>query len=144
MVAIIALIIALSGTSLAAVGGGAPAGGSAPPPCPSRTTRVAGLYFDSAPWGPVAEVKAAADACARTGGYLPTPVQLSAADPELDLGDGRGADNQYTDSYFGGKGEQMMTTVLSEAGASAVRDEDLSTGEVAASFEYTCVHRPGA
>ena len=103
VVALIALIVALSGTSLAAVGGGSPAQDSAPQgtpaSCPPRTTRFGGLCFDSAPSGPVAGVKAAADACAVAGGYLPTVAELSAARGALRLGDGRGAHSQFTDSY---------------------------------------------
>lgn len=144
VVAIVALIVALSGTSLAAVSGGSSAPRVAPASCPPQTTPVGGLCFDSAPSGPVAGVKAAADGCAVAGGYLPTVAELAAARGELRLGDGRGAHSQFTDSYFSADGASTaMTTVLSEGGSRPVADEDLESGEILAFYQYTCVYRPG-
>jgi hypothetical protein len=142
----IALLVALSGTSLAA-GGGSIAGGGSPPAaagpasCPPRATRVAGLCFDSAPRGPVAGVRAAADACAVAGGYLPTAAELRAASAGLQLGDGRAAHSQFTDSYHpGARGRLATTTVVDEAGSRRVVDENRVTGRVKAHFEYTCFY----
>ena len=36
-----------------------------------------------------------------------------------------------------------MTTVISESGSRPVADEDLNTGKILASYQYTCVYRPG-
>lgn len=145
VLAIIALLVALSGTSLAA-GGGSVSGGSPPAPpetasCPPRSTRAGGLCFDDAPRGPVAGVRAAADACGVAGGYLPTAAQLRAASAGLKLGDGRAAHSQFTDSYFpGAQGRWAMTTVVDDTGSRQVVDEDLATGRVEAHFEYTCFY----
>lgn len=119
VVAIVALLVALSGTSLAA--GGGSLSGDAPQlvkaprrsPCPPQATRVGRLCFDSVPSGPVAGVKVAADRCAVAGGYLPTAAQLRSASGELRLGDGDAGNGQFTDSYFVGEhGRLAMTTVV--------------------------------
>ena len=67
VVALIALALALSGTSIASVDGEPGASDRA---CPPRTLAAAGLCFDRVPSGPVRGVKAAADRCAASGGYL--------------------------------------------------------------------------
>ena len=133
IVACVALLIALSGTSLAAGGGSeagdAPALRAASAACSPGASRVGRFCFDSSPSGPIAGVKAAADACGVAGGYLPTPAELEAARGELRLGDGRGTHSQFTDSYFpGGRGRAALTTVVDDAGSRSVVDEDLRSG----------------
>src|SRR4051794_25717495 len=68
--------------------------------CPGGTTLIRGLCFDSTANGEVANVFAAADACAAKGGYLPTPLQLYSVRGLINLGTGIGNDHQLTDSYF--------------------------------------------
>jgi hypothetical protein len=68
--------------------------------CPAGSTLIRGLCFDTAPGPVVANVKAAADACAAKGGYLPTPLELYSVRGVLNLGTGIGTEHQLTDSYF--------------------------------------------
>ncbi len=80
--------------------------------CPSGTTLIRGICFDSAPQGPVNGVKAAADACASKGGYLPTPLELYSVRNVINLGTGVGNDYQFTDAYYGNTHGSEYTTVV--------------------------------
>lgn len=145
VVALIALVVALSGTSFAAIGGDLSPGssGRSPLTCPARASKIAGLCFDARPSGPVAGVKLAADRCAAVGGFLPTAGQLKLARTVLQLGDGRHGHAEFTDSYYVQEANSM-TTVLSATGERAVRDEDLRSGQVLAHYQYICVYYPSA
>ena len=68
--------------------------------CPSGTTLIRGICFDSHANPVVDSVQEAADACAAKGGYLPTPMELYATRGVLNLGTGIGTDKQFTDSYY--------------------------------------------
>ena len=68
--------------------------------CPAGTTLIRGLCFDTTPGPVVSDVKAAADACATKGGFLPTPLELYSVRGVLNLGTGVGTEHQLTDSYF--------------------------------------------
>jgi hypothetical protein len=93
-----------SGDNANTVGGHAAA-------CPSGTTLIRGVCFDSAPSGPVNGVKAASDACAAKGGYLPTPLELYSVRGVINLGTGVGTDYQFTDSFYGNTSGSSYTTV---------------------------------
>jgi hypothetical protein len=139
VIALIALALALSGTSIASVDGGS---GHPERACPPPTVAAAGLCFDRSPAGPVRGVKAAADACAAAGGYLPDPGQLARARRPLGLArDRRGL---FTDSYrILEGGRAALTTVLDASGRRSVIDEDLETGEPLAFYRYACVYARG-
>ena len=44
--------------------------------CPSATTLIRGVCFDSPPTRPCQQPPEAADACAAKGGWLPSPMEL--------------------------------------------------------------------
>lgn len=91
--------------------------------CPSGTTLIRGICFDSAANGPVSGVTKAAEACAAKGGWLPTPMELYATKGILNLGTGVGDDHQYTDSYYSdAAGGNYRTIVINGTGALAMSE----------------------
>jgi hypothetical protein len=68
--------------------------------CPSGTTLIRGICFDSTSNSPTSSVLKARDACAAKGGYLPSPLKLRSTKDVLNLGTGIGNDVQYTDTYY--------------------------------------------
>ncbi|MGA8745186.1 MAG: hypothetical protein WB507_04915 [Solirubrobacterales bacterium] len=103
--------------------------------CPSNTTLIRGLCFDSTPNSEVPDVEIAAESCANKGGWLPTPLELYAVKNILDLGSGVGSHNQYTDTYYAeGGGSGYHTVVIDGEG-------HITQVEIAHSPEqYTCVY----
>lgn len=103
--------------------------------CPAASTLIRGLCFDTAPGPVVANVKAAADACAARGGYLPTPLELYSVRGILNLGTGVGSDVQLTDGYFNdpSTGNNYSTLVIDGSGTITQRP----AGEPG---RYTCVY----
>jgi hypothetical protein len=138
VVALIALALALSGTSFASVTGDH---GGPEPSCQPRTLTAAGLCFDSAPSGPLRGVRAAADACAAAGGYLPRPGELALAPRALRReAEPRGL---FTDSYrIADAGRLALTTVLTATGRRSVIEENLAAGRPLAVYPYICSYRP--
>ena len=86
--------------------------------CPGGTTLIRGLCFDAAPNGAAPNLKAAADACASKGGFLPTPMALYSTRQVLNLGTGVGDDHMFTDSYYSavGTGSNYTTVVIDGTG----------------------------
>ena len=68
--------------------------------CPGGTTLIRGLCYDLALNSPVPGVKAAANACAAKGGYLPTPMQLFSIRNVINLGEGNAPDYAVSDQYY--------------------------------------------
>ncbi len=102
--------------------------------CPSATTLIRGLCFDtSAAAAP--NLNAAADACAAKGGWLPTPMQLYSTRGILNLGTGVGAEKQFTDNLYGtvGKGSLERTAVI--FGAGQIEEHDVTQPA-----QYHCVY----
>lgn len=136
---------AVESTNAAATGGlvDTGTGEGHPAACPANTKLIHGICFDATSSGPIAEVTAAADACAAKGGYLPTTEELAATRSTLNLGDGTGSHNMYTDSYIAepvGK-KRYSTMVVNRSGTEVVlAKEDPETHEPAASEEYICVY----
>lgn len=86
--------------------------------CPSATTLIRGICFDSSPGPAVGTLSEAADACAARGGYLPTPLELYSVRGVINLGTGAGTDHQYTDEvYANTAGANYSTVVLDGTGA---------------------------
>ena len=56
--------------------------------CPEGTALVRGTCFDRTTSGPITGVRAAADACAARGGFLPTALEAIALRNVVDLGNG--------------------------------------------------------
>jgi hypothetical protein len=86
--------------------------------CPGGTTLIRGLCFDSAPNASAPNLKAAADACAAKGGYLPSVMALYSTRQVLNLGTGTGDDHMFTDSYYSavGTGSNYTTVVVDGTG----------------------------
>jgi hypothetical protein len=103
--------------------------------CPGGTTLIRGTCFDSASNPVVDGVKAAADACAAKGGYLPGPLALYSVRQIVNLGTGVGTDHQYTDSYYSlaGSGSNYSTIVIDGTGK-------MSELEVDQPSEFICAY----
>ena len=103
--------------------------------CPGGSTLIRGLCFDTSPGPVVANVKAASDACAAKGGYLPTPLELYSVRGVLNLGTGVGSDVQLTDSYFDNPttGTDYSTLVIDGSGTITQRP-------ASEPGRYTCVY----
>jgi hypothetical protein len=86
--------------------------------CPSNTVLIRGTCFDNSSNAAVSGVKAAADACAAKGGYLPTPLALYSIRQVVNLGTGVGTDHMFTDSYYSlaGSGSNYETIVIDGTG----------------------------
>jgi hypothetical protein len=86
--------------------------------CPAGTTLIRGTCFDAAPNPAAPSLKAAADACASKGGYLPSPMALFTTRQVLNLGTGAGDDHMFTDSYYSavGTGSNYTTVVIDGTG----------------------------
>ncbi len=104
--------------------------------CPTATTLIRGLSFDTHS-NPVAHsVEEAAEACAQKGGWLPTPLQLYSTKAVLNLGTNVSAEqHQFTDALYGtvGKGSLEKTVVVDGVGPPYEFD---ANGESA----YYCVY----
>jgi hypothetical protein len=102
--------------------------------CPAGTTLLRGLCFDSSSNPVAADLKAAADACATKGGYLPSPMTLFSVRRVINLGTGVGTDKQFTDTYYGNTtGGSYSTVVIDGTGA-------VSEQGVGSPAEYICVY----
>jgi hypothetical protein len=110
--------------------------------CPGNTILIRGSCYDPAPSGPVLGVRAAADACAARGGFLPTPGEALTIRGTVPLGDGTGTNSVFTDTYVANtQGVQFWTTVVNNSGAVPVRDEDEKIKDkVIANYNYVCVY----
>jgi hypothetical protein len=68
--------------------------------CPGGSTLIRGICFDLALNPVVAGVKAAANACAAKGGFLPTPMELYSVRNVINLGTGVAPDYAVADQYY--------------------------------------------
>jgi hypothetical protein len=68
--------------------------------CPANTTLIRGICFDTTANPPVESPEEAADACATSGGWLPSPLELYAVRNLLNLGTGVGSDSRFTDEVY--------------------------------------------
>lgn len=86
--------------------------------CPANTTLIRGVCFDAAPNSTAPNLKAAADACASKGGFLPSVMALYSTRQVLNLGTGVGTDHMFTDSYYSavGTGSNYTTVVIDGTG----------------------------
>jgi hypothetical protein len=106
-----------SATSAASAGNSNTLGGHSAS-CPQGTVLIRGLCFDSSANPAVTGVKAAADACAAKGGFLPTAMALYSIRQVVNLGTGVGSDHMFTDSYYSaaGTGSNYETIVIDGTG----------------------------
>jgi hypothetical protein len=69
--------------------------------CPTETTLIRGLCFDSHSNPEAPNLEAAAEDCAAKGGFLPTPMELYSTQGTLQLGNGLSASqHQFTDTLY--------------------------------------------
>jgi hypothetical protein len=102
--------------------------------CPSGTTLIRGVCFDSIANEAVGSQDEAADACAAKGGWLPSPMDLYAIRGVLNLGTGVGSDHRYTDEVYGNtNGTNYRTVVISGNGA-------ISESELNAPSRFICAY----
>lgn len=118
-----------------------------PAACPAATRLIHGICFDQTSSGPVTGVTTAADACAEKGGYLPTTEELAGTRGTLNLGDGTGSHNMFTDSYIAEplNKEVYGTMVVSQANTKVVIakeyfNKNTSKTEPPATEEYICTY----
>jgi hypothetical protein len=123
-----------SATTAASAGNAGTVGGHAAA-CPGGTVLIRGVCFDAAPNAPAESLKAAADACAAKGGFLPTPMQLYATRQVLNLGSGVGSEHQYTDSYYSAVGSGSNYTTIVIDGTGKVSEQSVDSPS-----QYTCVY----
>ncbi len=102
--------------------------------CPGGSTLIRGVCFDLSLNGPVGGVKAAADACAAKGGFLPSTMELYSVRNVINLGTGVAPDYAVTDNYYANTlGTNYRTMVVDGSG----KIEELT---VDASTKYICAY----
>jgi hypothetical protein len=102
--------------------------------CPSGTTLIRGVCFDSAPNGPVSGFKAASEACAARGGYLPTPMELFSTRGIINLGDSSpSSDRQFSDAVYVDDGGGETWTI-------AVDNSGVNRLEINGTAHYVCAY----
>jgi hypothetical protein len=105
--------------------------------CPTGTTPIRAVCFDSSPHGVAPTLQDAADGCAAAGGWLPTPGALYSAKGILNLGTGVGTEEQFTDSVYvdeGGKVSEQWTITVDGKGT-------LERHELDTPSSYFCVYQ---
>ena len=105
-----------------------------PAACPSGTTLIRGLCFDSVSNPVAANLKAASEACAAKGGFLPTPMELYSVKGILNLGTGTGTDQQFTDAVYADDGGGTYWTITVDGTGT------LERLEISNSSRYFCVY----
>jgi hypothetical protein len=104
--------------------------------CPSGSTLIRGLCFDLALNPVVQGVKAAANACAAKGGYLPTVMELYSVRNVINLGTGVPPNYAIADAYFSNTfGTNYRSLTVDGAGKIAQFD-DVDNG----STQFICVY----
>jgi hypothetical protein len=103
--------------------------------CPGGTVLIRGVCFDGSANGEAPTLKAAADACASKGGFLPSPMELYSTRSVLNLGTGVGTSHMYTDSYYSavGSGSNYTTVVVDGTGK-------LTEQSVDSPSQYICAY----
>jgi hypothetical protein len=103
--------------------------------CPAGATDIRGVCFDKNLSAKVKGVKAAADACAAKGGWLPTPMELYSVRNVIFLGEGSPPDYTVSDEYFADPPTQSgySSIVVSSSGAMTIVGEN-------AEVKYICAY----
>jgi hypothetical protein len=123
-----------SATTATSAGNAATVGGHAAA-CPSGTTLIRGICFDSHSDGEAPSVTAAAEDCAAKGGWLPTPMELYATRAVLNLGTGVGIAKQFTDSYYYDASTGANPSTVTVDGTGAIAQQSATSPA-----EYTCAY----
>ena len=110
--------------------------------CPGGTTLIRGTCYDNVPAGPILGIKAASDACAQRGGFLPTPMEAQSIRQAIFLGNGVGPNSVYTDSYAANTvGIAYGMTVVNNTSADFRLNEDEETKAIIGFYHYVCAYR---
>jgi hypothetical protein len=103
--------------------------------CPGGTTLIRGVCFDLALNPVVTSVKAAADACAAKGGWLPTTLELYSVRNVINLGSGVAPDEAVADAYYANTSGVNYRT-LTVDGTGTIRERPIeNTG-----YKYICAY----
>lgn len=104
--------------------------------CPGGSTLIRGICFDLALNPAVPGVKAAANACAAKGGFLPTPMELYSVRNVINLGTGVAPDYAVADAYYANTaGTNYRTLTVDGSG----KIEEL--GNVDGNVKYICAYQ---
>lgn len=79
--------------------------------CPGGSTLIRGICFDVSLNPPVLGVKAAANACAAKGGFLPTTMELYSVRNVINLGSGVPPNYAVADAYYSDAGGGSYRTL---------------------------------
>jgi hypothetical protein len=104
--------------------------------CPGGSTLIRGICFDLALNPPVAGVKAAANACAAKGGYLPTPMMLYSVRNVINLGTGVPPNYAVADAYYSNTSGTNYRTLTVDGSGNIVEFQN-----VEGSTQYICAYQ---
>jgi len=105
--------------------------------CPGGTTLIRGLCFDLALNPPVAGIKAAANACAGRGGFLPTTMMLYSVRNVINLGTGVPPDHAIADSYFSNTTGTNYEALTVDGSGKIAEFDNIDNGPT----KYICVYQ---
>src|SRR3954451_8204881 len=104
--------------------------------CPGGSTLIRGICFDLALNPPVPGVKAAANACAAKGGYLPTPMMLYSVRSVINLGTGVPPNYAVADAYYSNTSGTNYRTLTVDGSGNIVEFQN-----VEGSTQYICAYQ---
>jgi hypothetical protein len=104
--------------------------------CPGGSTLIRGICFDLALNPPVAGVKAAANACAAKGGFLPTPMMLYSERNVINLGPGVPPNYAVADAYYSNTSGTNYRTLTVDGSGNIVEFQN-----VEGSTQYICAYQ---
>jgi|SRR4051794_16442817 len=104
--------------------------------CPGGSTLIRGICFDLALNPAVPGVKAAANACAAKGGYLPTPMMLYSVRSVINLGTGVPPNYAVADAYYSNTSGTNYRTLTVDGSGNIVEFQN-----VEGSTQYICAYQ---
>ena len=105
--------------------------------CPSGSTLIRGLCFDLALNPVVQGVKAAANACAAKGGYLPTVMELYSVRNVINLGTGVPPNYAIADAYFSNTFGTNYRSLTVDGSGKIAQFDDVDNGNT----QYVCAYQ---
>lgn len=114
---------------------GAPNGDKYGASCPGGTTLIRGLCYENELNGAVEGVKAAADACADKGGFLPSVMELYTAKSLIFLGNGSQPEHAVADVYYY---DNTSPSTITVDGAGTIRQ--LDAAGLGSNTKYICAY----
>jgi hypothetical protein len=104
--------------------------------CPGGSTLIRGICFDLALNPPVPGVKAAANACAAKGGFLPTTMMLYSVRNVINLGTGVPPNYAVADAYYSNTSGTNYRTLTVDGSGNIVEFQN-----VEGSTQYICSYQ---